>query len=725
MTFFDLLKKKLTGVKMKKKSKLIVSAMMLSQIVLSNQQAFSQENEASFNYSAMQENKSDKLLNPDEAGQMNQVKSILTDSFFISQANELKNKVMSKWSTISNKINNQISREFDRYRMQLTIGLKDDEFSLGKLDLGVDTYYQLVVEPSFRNGKQMRQDIIVVGLKGSNTISAGTQVRITFFREFDSKSEAIFSNDPYWISKIPRSAQDLDKLKDQDGVRLEVLGNLNIGHSANEIKGNNTVSSGISYGVDVLFMMDLFKHDKSTSRVRFVGTINRGSIRASANLIAGSNKIGWLPGKLKDVVEIGIGISGQKTLKWKDEFPIESQMVDYVFKFNNDKLSSENATTAFDEIIGNMYKAGFSKLYNPLIKESELTEALLSNARIAEKISTEDKNKPHDAQRVFHVFKGRMSTGLNSIKAGIKLSGLVKAESETGQSQSFVTSIEKDSSKKYYILRNTFIRNNSSYWFGRSQSEVINDLDILIQSDQNKSIGPMQDLVSRLQIRDSVIDAADFSNFAKKVDIIIPGHVQGKDEILKAIPRTRQKNSLMTFQYSMSVDALRAIEKYNVDELFRKLEFFVDNHPEKHKMGLPGSNAESSISEHSYLLQLAYDLNKLANSQLSNEERFSTLNTLLNNQLFTKYLISEFMTTLLRTDELDRFLGLNFYVSSDEISNKKVSLGQNKVSDVYSSVMTLRSIINERSLDLRIDTVTNPDGTTSIQSLNILKFKPK
>lgn len=668
-------------------------------------------------------------ITPEHAQSLNHVGNILSDKFFLSSMLELQKNVTSQWSNIKEKVTSRVETELNRYKFSLSIGLKDKGFTLGTVGFAADTYYQMVVEPSYKTGKQMRQDIYVVGLRGSQTISAGSQIRITFFREFDSKTDAIFDAHPYGLNRIPMTADDLALLKNQDGVRLEVLGNLSIGHGIAKLAGTSNLGASVSYGVDTLFMMDLYKHDANTIRTRFIGTVNRGTAKIEGDLVAAAHVVNWLPGKLKELFQFGIHASGQKSLRISDPFPIESQMVDYIFRFDAKPIGSESnktAAMAYNEIMNNMRKAGFIEILNPNLKEDELAQVLLSKAKTAEELSIADQNRPYEERRVLKVFKGRMSSNLATATLGLNLSMLARTSVESGSSDTHVTSIENDQTKKYYLLMNSFTRSKNTFLFGRSETEVISDLDALVDSDVNKTAGALVDLVNRIQIRDKSLNRSDFEAIRHGLNQSIPKTIIGREKILDAIPTSDQKSSLLMYKYSMATEALAQINKFSEIEIATRLNDFVENHPDKMRMGLPTRNNDSSDFNvtQDFINGLAHEIKKSVNSDLSNQERLDTLRSLMKMPIFSRYIITEFLTTLLSSAEADRLLNLNLFVSSSEISNRKVSVGKNRVSSIYDSVMVMRSIINDRSLDLRIESVSNSNGTQGLEAVNILKFKP-
>ena len=89
------------------------------------------------------------------------------------------------------------------------INLGEIPLEIGNVSIKTDLYYRIELNPSFRNGKQLRKDIYVIGLKGISSVSARSEIKITFFREFDSKTDALSEFTPYGLSQIPKTAEEI------------------------------------------------------------------------------------------------------------------------------------------------------------------------------------------------------------------------------------------------------------------------------------------------------------------------------------------------------------------------------------------------------------------------------------------------------------------------------------------------------------------------------------
>mgnify|MGYP000302408193 FL=1 len=82
-------------------------------------------------------------------------------------------------------------------------------------------------------------------------------MRISFYREYDSKVDAIFNDLPYWIDDFPKTAQDISqKIKNHEGIRAEILGNFGLEKGLLDKVAAKKVGLNVGYNYSGLFLMD-------------------------------------------------------------------------------------------------------------------------------------------------------------------------------------------------------------------------------------------------------------------------------------------------------------------------------------------------------------------------------------------------------------------------------------------------------------------------------------
>ncbi len=689
---------------------------------------------------------------------------ILTDKSFLEPFTALTSALDAQWPTISAEMKRSASKELDRYNMSFVFGLEGNSVRLlgskvseinlnqGKYNITADLYYRIEVSPSFIEGKQLRKDIYVIGLHESSSISAGAEVRITFFREFDSKVEAILAGKPYGLSKIPRNSDDvMTKLKLGDGIRIEAFTNLEISDTVSKLTKSTNLSAVLGYDLfQGLFMLDIYKYTFNDVRARFMGTMNRGTLKAGVGLnwLAQYGVGGILSKLFKDIFDVNFNINITKSFNFYNDYPIETHIADYFFRFNSPsstvisiskacnfqaqgnggiitKGRPLTAEAAFDELIGNVRSGQFLSLFNPSVKEEAMSATLLKNASIAETLACEDQSLPYEKKRVMNFFKGRMAADVFSLDFGPKISRLLKANLNQGHSEIFVSSVEQNQDFKYYLLLNSYQKYANSYIFGRWENEYISDIDALYLSDKEKNVVNFLDFVKRIQYKDKVLSVSNLKEVYTDIDRSLPNNLPNRDKLLGLIPMTEQRDGLISLVYTLNNQIVAELDKMDRATLYKKLYNFIDKHPKKYLMNVPQDNSgeRGGLTFNEYVNGLYFQIVKFADSKSDPKERYLALRELMHTPAFTEYIFTELLPTFISPELAADSMSVQMNVSSSSIALDGLKIGNNQYSSVYSAVLLLRSLLNDRSLDLRLQSVATEDGGSNVNPMSIKGFK--
>lgn len=696
----------------------------------------------------------------------NTVDQIFSDKIFIEQFSLLKDSLDSQWGVISKDLRARAMKEFNRYNIGAVFGLEGNkvkligaslseiEMNIGNLAITADLYYRIELKPSFKEGKQVRKDIYVLGLKGSSLITVGSEIKITFFREFDSKADALFSGKPYGLEQIPRNADDvINKLKVQDGVRVEVFGNLQLSDTITKFAKNENVSLTLGYDLfQGLFMFDIFKYSADEVRARYTGTVNRGTIRAGLELdwLYDPGVSGILRRIFKELAEFTFGFHVKKSFDLFNEYPIETHIADYFFRFDTGKTTDVTLTescrfrsnsvedqevdpnqvlsteAAFDEFIGNVRNGRFVSVFKPNLQEAAYSAALNGNAARAETIACLDRQLPSEKRRVLHFFKGRIGSDVFALDLGVNISRLLRSKLGEGNSEMFVSSIESDQAFNYYRLLNTFSKYENSYVFGRWEDKFASDLDSLFQCDKDKNIIQFLDFVKRIEYRDKVFSVSNLKEIYSDINRTIPGNFPDRQALLNLIPKKEERDGLISLVYSLSNQLVLNLEKLDRSTLYSTLYKFIDTHPERYLMGLPPPNTgEAGIVKspfNDYITNVYYLIVKFSDSKLDPKERFYALKELMKKKVFTEYIFTELFPRLLTPNIANDAMSVKMSVSTASIAMNELKIGKNQSSTVYNAALLLRSILNDRTLDLRLESITVDDNPSNFNPVKIKGF---
>lgn len=691
------------------------------------------------------------------------LRTVIKDNKFIFVASKLgataakvQKVIIGEGTKIFEKLKKAGNKEFNRYNLRYTFDLDGNQLVSSKLHLRGDASYQFQIKPSFVDGEQIRQDIYRLSV-GSHDLKLGAQVelRFTFTRTFsgptakwDALTNFEFPFNQFW-DKVPMNAADFKvKMKDGDMVRVELFGKIGPNFTKEKIKDLRAISAGVELYTEALFAVDaqkvqrtLFTDKQPRARLRFLALKNSGSGRFSFN--AGTKEVAKnAPDFIRRIFSIGASFSFLKTLGIREPLPIDSLMVDYLFRFQDDdprNRTQTSAENAVDEIYANIMSFGFMDLIDPSIPAQKVSDRLLAHASLAERYALEDAQANlGDASRVRHLFKGRLRTNLSKSEVDGELTKFNKMNVQTGNMNSHVTSVDVYGRKSFYILENSFTRDYARRGVAnRTQLERIDDYDFLTLSDEKETVGPLLDVVTRTEIKEKKMNRSRFGEVTNSIIRSLPQSFakENADKIAGFFPKEDQTNGHITYQFNYGDKALKAIgQQLSSDEITLRTYDYILNNPNRRQMYLPfdthtGDSSPPSYSE--YIGPIAKQINIALGANTPNEERLAAVQALKREPLFQQWLMLEFFPSLIPENGAAQNMGLTLQFRSLEHQERDpatrivpLKVGAAKTSQIYETVIFLRSIINGfDSFDMRLEQVKDKDGHEYVIIQQLKGFK--
>jgi hypothetical protein len=633
-------------------------------------------------------------------------------------------------------------KEIDKYRIRLTIDPLGNIFD--SEDTSGGTYYQIVVEPAFRNREQLRRDVWSIDLSVGfgDYFSAGTTARVTFSRYFsgpNAKLDAITApvlcpvNLIVCKRKMPLNSNEVKTLlKSGEGFRLEILGDIGIGISDALTLGSAAIR-GKRAG---MFLMDIYKFSDNLIRTRFVGIKNSGELelgvglRKQAGSFFGSN-IGFI----RRNISIGFNLGARRSFDFKDWEPktLDTMMLDYLFNFSESReLTKEELTNkeisehAFDEIFRNIRRGGILPLFLTFEKGEKITKKLLAKAERAESQSQEDQKLFREGKikfqqmRVVNYFKGRLESFVQNFEIGARLLDLVGGNSLTGTISSYVISYDSQQKPNFYFLENSFTRHNSRSMFGRNKYNLQYDVDILLLSDKDQNVGPISDVVIKNDIEDTRMSESSVETYKKIINNSLPNIYRNNKEVLDVVGTGAKTNTSLIYKTSFGDRAWTEVGELDAEQVRLKLVKYFEEHPERSFMHLPcdqtGDNTVISLNE--YTNEKAYDIVRIFDPKATRQQRLEALRIASRDPVFDRYLIGEFFGHLISDSAPEDVYSFEVRSSNFESGTKSAQLGKNKISPIYEAVSFVRSIINNQSIDLQMTNTVDGQGNGIITPVN-------
>ena len=633
-------------------------------------------------------------------------------------------------------------KEIDKYRIRLTIDPLGNIFESD--DTSGGTYYQIVVEPAFRNREQLRRDVwsVDLGVGFGDYFSAGTTARITFSRYFagpNAKLAALTA--PIYCPfnlivckrKMPLNSNQVKTLlKSGEGFRLEILGDIGIGISEPLTLGSASIR-GKRAG---MFLMDIYKFSDKLIRTRFVGIKNSGELEAGVGLKKQAGSFfGSNIGFIRRNISIGFTLGGRKSFDFKSWEPktLDTMMLDYLFNFSESReltkeelADREISEHAFDEIFRNIRRGGILPLFLTFEKGEMVTKKLLAKAERAESISQADQQKFREGKinfqqiRVANYFKGRLESFVKNFEIGAKLFDILGGNSLSGSISSFVISYDSQQKPNFYFLENSFTRHNSRSMFGRNKYNLQYDVDVLLLSDQEKNVGAIADVVIKSDIEDTRMSESTVETYKKIINNSLPNKYKNNSVVFDVIGTGVKTNTSLVYKTSFGDGAWVMIGALDAEDVRLKLVKYFNEHPERSYMHLPCDQNEGAtvISFFEYTNEKAHDIVKIFDPKATRQQRLEALRIASRDPVFDRYLIGEFFGYLISDNAPEDVYSFEVKTSNFESGTKSVKLGGNKISPVYEAVSFVRSIINNQSIDLQMTNTVDGQGNDTVAPVN-------
>ena len=643
----------------------------------------------------------------------------------------LENKVNSKWESIQKSL----SKEATKLKLKTSVDL---DLELGGVTAG--TYYKYEVEPSLRDGEQVRRDVWAVELSNDHILSAGTHVRVTFSRNFSgegAKGRAMRAM-PYFFGKVPKNSNEIkEKLKTGESVRIEIFGRAGLLKSDEAFSGSVTQKLNAGYGREALFLVDLYKHSETSVRARILGLNNKGVANLGASVTTLPPTLDVLPRKLREIFSIGAGVELKKTKAYKHEYPITSLMIDFLYNFSTkDQIpktvdTSRVAEGAIDQILGDLRNMGFAPLFNPRKDTKLLAESLLAHAKLSEQQWKEDRQALAEGKitqkevRTKTLFKGSIELDSYTMKLKGNASAFIAKEFESGGHHSFITSMDYNDRPNYYLMDNSYTQSKtkSKIILGKNDKRALRDIDLLVLSNKNGDALKIADLIVKNDIEDNTMDAKQLEGIKKTISRSLPSTVATENEIDQFFPSKDESNVSLTYQYNFGELAFKSVAQKNSNELSKKLYTFLDTHPARSSMTLPDYYpATGGISYAEYIDQLGYELNDMLTTK-GNDKRMKIFNRIKTNPIAQKFILGEFFASLIPAEIAKSAMGLKLTYSSNETTTKVKRTGEYEISPIYQEVAFIRSILNDRSYDIRMETIVDAHGNEVIKPTTLNGFQ--
>jgi hypothetical protein len=301
-----------------------------------------------------------------------------------------------------------------------------------------------------------------------------------------------------------------------------------------------------------------------------------------------------------------------------------------------------------------------------------------------------------------------MTTTFYKVKLGGHLSVAASAEDNSGGSRTYVSKYNKDNQIEYYILENFHTQSKGDAGYNWVATKQNNNVDMLLASNKDKAVGPLLNLVNRIEFQEGSLTNEDIRRMKARTQLGVPQSIAQNPKFQSAFPQTGPYNSAsFVMETILGPEALEALRGQSSNAIAVALQRFVENHPENYMMNLPNLYANNgSQSEGEFLDQKGAQIRDYLDEKDVNKK--AKLYNRMKKEIFLqRWVFGEFIPSIVPSAVAEKVMSVNLRISSDELGVVAPGpIGKASVSDVYKAVKVMRRILEEDGdLKIRLDDI--------------------
>ncbi len=566
--------------------------------------------------------------------------------------------------------------------------------------------YKYRAEPSYMESYYTRYDSYYVEgnvnpaawieeIKAPFALGLNANTEIVFARQFKDQLDSVKAI-PYTLLKLPVSAERaMKELNVGDFVSFQThLGLvLSVGASvpATELF---TASGSTHLEVHGDFMVHLFKTEPNKVRVKFIAIRgNEKGVNGNISAVNSTLKITGLKIVDKQITR-RVELNPAEVAKSFDHNDLF--MIDYVFD-----LSHPEVAEAYNHIMQEKMRFKLTQLLDPITNREDLEKDLVTDLTEVEDLYNEDKEKPEDEQRIQRVFKG--SAAIESESSSFKFGlNIVRFEKNSYYAQNKILSADKDDNLARYVL-DTFSLNGSVNFFLKlfDKEDHVN-ANLLFSADDNYNPKNLVALVLSRDRAATSLSTRALQDFKKALERTLPERIFREIEWKNWDYEFGEKvNVSMQHQISFNADCLRAAENLSKDEIKARVLSAL------HKLGIDPEeesnyNDEPNLSyQRDQINAIINNLNTSLDKSLEPTLRYQAFVKLKDTRLFIDT-GAAILFSLLPEDRLEDLVNYKLILTGRKIDKLEFQFGRKERNALYDSIMYVQSVLNNRSIDLRI-----------------------
>ena len=538
------------------------------------------------------------------------------------------------------------------------------------------------------------QDMISENLPLSFGIGKGSE--IYFVRQFEKKSDAMKAT-PYSPRKLPINAEAaLNELNVGDFVSLPA--NMSLTFSVDVGKSplpEIDTSARVYYVLSGQFLIHIFRMKDGFVRLKLFATKGYvGGMQASIKFDYEPFGISQLNNEIERIFDYDLfDLSYQKGGG-------DQLVLDYVFD-----LKDQMAKKAYDDILSSTYKFKDLEILKEHIDRRGLEKRLISNFKLAEDISYEDKSLR--VPRVRRIFKGFNNYNRENYQFGISIL-LSKMSENSIYVENFVSFEDPNRERKhfYYPVFTEFKSHRIGFWPLNYEEDEYFTLFGLSEVDKDGNGDNISDLGFSYEIDDNYMTAYDQRQFLKYIRATLPRSIYKLIDWQEWRREETRKGVKGLFRIIFKGEAFKDIEKMSQRDLTeRYLRYYkrlAKNNLEYgnffDRLGARWRGVNFYLKER--IKSVTQKLYQVLYTGKSGREVVTGLLSLRDEKTFNKGGVG-FLISLIDPAKLDNLIHVRLDLHGLEVDHVQFKYGTNAREQLHEELMHIQNAINNRSYDLR------------------------
>lgn len=583
---------------------------------------------------------------------------------------------------------------------------------LQNIDVGFQYTYQ--VQPAFvanlytRVDRYTPQTVFNIP-KVWTVVDPGAE--IIYLREFPSEASALKARPDFDPRRIPLTANNALNMAPGEVVMLPVHLNLLVGPQGAWYQGPAEFYGRLQAVMRAVFQVQALRLADKRVRLRLIATRDYGA-EAEAGIYL--RLVPFAPNLVNKIFQ---GIYGKHVVSYEFDKGVRSLvMADYIFD-----LSNPDAYAAYNHLLSSDVMLTDTRLVNPVVNASKLTNVFVSDLGGVDKIASDDEAKPLEQRRIIQIFKGN-SRGKDERGAlNLAITRAFKFSRTTDLSQdNHITFIDSDNEEREFLAPTSMVDKHLKVLFGiRSEEQTRKASIITPLASHDADPTSMGDYVVSYEVKDKHLGVSETQRVLANLHRNIAPNVIDKLNLAPVLTAQAYKNARIFAQVIFNERSFSLLQGLSQGELAAGINKHLRD-VRKAETGDADPDVDAWVSDRDHEVEkIAATLAESFNPALPVKERIRRFMDLQRGHFF-RSVGTGCLMSMLPQDRLDQFVSVYIRVDAAAFpATIERHYGTTDYAGVVKASEFIENLLNNGAFDLRLETF----GTVNAYNGQVISLK--